>query len=380
MLPDNRATRARVHLDRLVANYRMAGELAGGAEVMAILKADAYGHGAVICARTLQQTAGCRSFGVATLDEAIELRAAGITGDILLMGALFPGDEEEAIRNGIACAVYDDEVARRLNAAAARLGERVPVHLKIETGMSRLGFEPAGFSAFVRRLSDFGSLAVHGIFTHLAEADRPDGYITAEQYALLSSARDALVRGYGEAGVLHAMNSSALLQKRQPFGDVVRPGIMLYGAYPSPWQRANVTLQPVLELVSSIVQIRRLGPGRKVSYGGGWIAGRDSLVGVVPAGYADGVPRLLSNRGEVLVGHRRVPILGRVCMDMFMVDLTDVDGVAVGDEVTLIGRQGDQEVTTDEWAAWAQTIPYEILTGLTRRVARVYVDPGAESA
>ena len=370
-MADHRPTRAHIHLDRLIANYRTAQDLAAGSTVMSILKADAYGHGLTIAAHALHAV-GCRWYGVATLDEAVTLREAGITGDILLMGPLFPGDEAEAIREGIACCVFDADMARRLHEAALRLNERMTVHLKVDTGMSRLGFELNGFSAFSRSLAGLDGLHVRGVFTHLAEADRPDGVVTDEQYSLLGAARDILIREQGEISHVHAMNSAALLQGKQPFGDLVRPGLMLYGAYPSPEQRQLVSLEPVMELTSCITQIRRLPAGRKVGYAGTWTAPRDTVLGVVPAGYGDGVPRLLSNQGYVLVGGRRAPIRGRICMDMFMVDLTDVPDPQAGQAVTLLGRQGEQEITTDDWAAWARTIPYEILCGISPRVPRLY--------
>lgn len=379
MPADHRPTVAHVYLDRLIANYRQAEKLAAGKTVMAVVKADAYGHGAVPVSKALHKQ-GCRWFAVATLAEAVELREAGITGEILLMGAFFAGDEHEAIRAGVTCTVYDAESAERLNAAALRLGEKASVHLKVDTGMSRLGFEIDGFAAFVRGLSAYEGLAVHGVYSHLADGDKPDGVITDEQGRLLQSAHRALVEALGEVGHLHLGASAAMLLRRPLPGDLVRPGVMLYGGYPLHAELTPVRLAPVMEFTSALVQLRRVAAGRRVGYSGTWAPTRDSLVGIAPVGYADGVPRVLSNRGEVLVGNRRVPVVGRVCMDWIILDLTDVPAPQVGQTVTLIGRQGEAAVTAEDWAAWAHTIPYEIFTAIgNSRTPRVYLgDPGAE--
>jgi alanine racemase len=368
----NRPTRALIHLDRLVANYREAERLARGRAVMSVVKGDAYGHGAIMISRTLQ-AAGCQSFGVATLDEAVTLREAGIAGDVFLLGGLFPGEEEEAIRQGITCTVYDDDVASRLQQSAMKIGEKAAVHLKVDTGMTRLGFDLSGFSRFSRSIGDYSALAVRGIFSHPSHADQEDPAVTEEQSALLATVHENLSRTLGEFLQLHIANSAALMGERALGGDLVRPGIMLYGGYPAAHLRARNTLAPVLELSSSIVQIRSVEAGRSVSYGGMWRANRKSLIGVVPAGYADGVSRRLSNVAEFIVGGRRVPLCGRVCMDMLMVDLTDVPDPYVGQHVTLIGRDGAAEVSADEWGDLTGTISYEVLCNVSPRVPRVYV-------
>jgi alanine racemase len=369
---DHRPTQALIHIDRLVANYRNALALGAGKSVIAVVKTDAYGHGAVAVARALESV-GCRFFGVASLAEAIELRDGGIRGDIVNLGGLFPGDEEEAVRAGVTCTVYDADVAERLNRAARRLNETAAVHLKVDTGMSRLGFDLQGFGAFVRSLSGFDALAVRGLYSHLAESDRVDGAVSDGQAELLRAAHRTLVGAVGEVAHVHLGNSAALLLRRPLPGDLVRPGVMLYGGNPLTPALPETPLLPVLELQSALVQVRRVERGRKVSYGGTWAAGRDSVLGIVPAGYGDGVPRLLSNRGEVIVGGKRVPIVGRVCMDFIIVDVTDVPGAQPGDGVTLLGRQGEATVSAEEWAAWSFTISYEIFCGIGKRVPRVYV-------
>lgn len=380
MLADNRPTRAYIYLDRLIRNYRRVQRLAGDRQVLAVVKADAYGHGAPAVSYALQ-SAGCRWFGVATVNEAVELREAGITGEILLLGPVFPGDESEAVHYGITCTVYDEAVAQRLHAAARKFGRPIPVHLKVDTGMGRLGFDLNGFARFVRDLASLDGLAVRGLYTHLAEADQADPQRTEEQCALLRVAQQTLVRAMGDVAHLHVANSAALLTHKHVPGDMVRPGIMLYGAHPAGWLAAQDTdLEGVLEYRSEIVQVRRVLAGQKISYGGTWVAPRDGVIGVVAAGYADGVPRALSNVGEVVVGGRRVPICGRVCMDMFMVDLTDVELPALGQPVTLIGRAGTAAVSADDWAAWADTIPYEIFCNVSKRVPRVYEGAFIEGA
>ncbi len=372
MLPDGRPTRALIHLDRLIANYREAQRLAGDRAVVAVVKGDAYGHGAVPVARALQ-TAGCIWFGVATLDEAVQLRESGIHAEILLLGALFPGEESEALAQGVTCSVPDEDTARRLHAAALRLDRRAAVHLKIDTGMARLGFDLNGFAAFARSLAEYPALTVRGLFSHPLHADQPDPGVTREQGILLSSAADHLLKAVGEVPHLHLANSAALMFEHPVPGDLVRPGIMLYGGYPAEALRARGSLQPVMEFTSAVVQIRRVRRGQSVSYGASWVAGRDSIIGVVPAGYADGVARRLSNAGQVTAGGRRVPVAGRVCMDMFMVDLTDVAGAETGMPVTLFGGLGPAAVTADEWGDWTGTIAYEVCCNVSHRVPRVYL-------
>jgi alanine racemase len=375
MPADNRPTRAYIHLDNVLANYRLAERLARGKSVMAVVKSDAYGHGALPVARMLQHE-GCRWFGVATLGEAIELREGGITGEVLLMGGLFPGDEEDAVRNGITCTVYDPDVAARLQKSAHALGEQATIHLKVDTGMSRIGFDVQGFAAFVRTLDQYPALSVRGLYSHLAESDKLDGVVTAEQGRLLESVGHTLRTALGELPHLHLGNSAALMLQKDLPGDLVRPGVMLYGGYPMVRENSTVALSPAMTLRSALVQVRRIETGRRVGYSGTWTAQRGSVIGVVPIGYGDGVPRLLSNRGEVVVGGRRVPIVGRVCMDWIMVDLTDLQEPRVGQSVTLLGGEGGVEVTAEDWSAWAETIPYEIFCSIAPRVPRAYVGRG----
>jgi alanine racemase len=366
-----RPTAARVDLDALEHNVRLAVRLAGpGRRVLAVVKANAYGHGAAAVARAALR-AGAAKLGVATLGEARQLRDAGIDAPVLLLSEPAPAAADEVVRLGCAATLYTLALAEALEAAAARAGRPVGAHVKIDTGMGRVGLEPAEALPFVARVRQLRHVVVEGLMTHLAEAEREDGDATARQLDAFAGVCAAIEAMGGPVRWRHAANSALLLRGAPP-GNLVRPGLMLYGAPPAPGLPHAGELRPVLTLATAIAFLKRVPAGTPLSYNGTFVTARESLVATLPVGYADGYRRALSNRGAVLVRGRRAPVVGTVCMDLCLADVTDVPGAAVGDEVVLIGRQGAQAVTADEVAALAGTISYEVFCGVGPRVPRVH--------
>jgi alanine racemase len=370
-VPAGRPTRAAIDLDALAHNVRLAARLCGPERrILAVVKADAYGHGAVRVAQAAL-AAGAAKLGVATPGEARELRAAGIDAPILLLSELAADRAAEMIRLGCSLTVYTVACAEALEREACRTGRRVSVHVKVDTGMGRVGVSPAEALPFVARLRDFPSLVLEGLMTHPSEAERPGSPVTAfqvEEFRALCGAIEAMA---GPVRWRHMANS-ALVLLGEPFGNLARPGIMLYGAAPGPGLPQAAELRPVLRLTTAVVFLKRVPAGTPLSYGGTFITRRESLIATLPIGYADGYRRGFSNRASVLVRGRRAPVVGTVCMDLCLADVTDVPAVAVGDEVTLIGAQGELLISADELAAHAGTISYEIFCGIGPRVPRVY--------
>ena len=343
--------------------------------VMAVIKADAYGHGAEEFAKALEKDVAF--FGVATLQEALELRENGIEKPILMLGhtpvAAFP----QTVKHGIRSAIFSYEDAAALSAEAVKQGVTAPFHFAVDTGMSRIGFQVTDADADIcQKIAGLPNLKAEGLFTHFSNADDEDQARTDNQRQLYEGFVDMLrIRGV-EIPIRHAENSAALTNFTEHF-DMVRAGIILYGAYPSQEvQKANVPIKPVLSWYSWVTHVKALDEGRTVGYGATYTLKQPSLVATVSVGYADGYRRLLSNTGHVLIHGQKAPVLGRVCMDQIVVDVTDIAGVMPGDKVTLIGKDGDREITADQMAAWAQTISYEIFCGISRRVPRVYVENG----
>ncbi len=362
---------AEVDLDAVARNVRLLKGQAGGAVLMAVVKANGYGHGAVAVARAAL-SAGADRLGVICVDEGEQLRRAGIDAPILVMGHTPPTDAARLVDLSLTATVASRPTAEALARAAAERGVRLAVHLKVDTGLNRYGLTPAEALALAGWLRNLPSLQVEGLFTHFASADEADKGYTLEQHSRFRAVAD----GLDWVPIRHAANTASLLDMPELNLEMVRPGLGIYGVYPSDAVRRDLGLLPALSLRSRIVRLTALAPGDPVGYGCTWRAARPSLVGLVMCGYADGLPRSLSSRGSVLVRGRRAPIVGRVCMDMCMVDITDVPGVIVDEEVTLIGRQGEEEITADEVAELAGTISYEILCGISARVPRLYLRAG----
>jgi len=388
-----RPTRAEVNLEALRHNLRVVRRAAGGARVWSVLKADAYGHGAPAVARTLER-AGADGFCVALLEEAVELREAGIRAPILVMGGHYgsdPGAYEEVVARELVPVVHDiEQVAAfaRVAAEGRRYvdGQRagvapgpVGVHLKVDTGMARLGVTMQALPELAARLAEYPEVRVAGLMTHLASADAPTEEQTAEQMARFEEATALLARHGVSPEIRHAANSAATLRAQARF-DVVRPGIALFGVSPEVAGRALTTeLRPVMRVRTEIVAVRDVPSGAPVGYGATWRAPRASRIATLPLGYADGLSRRLAGVGAVLVRGKRAPIVGAVSMDMTMIDVTDVPGADVRDEAVVLGRQdgplGKDCIGADEIAAQADTIPWEVLTSVSRRVPRFYREP-----
>jgi len=362
---------AEIDLDALALNIRLLKARANGAALMAVVKANAYGHGAVAVARAVL-SAGADRLGVICVDEGEQLRRAGITAPILVMGHTPATDAARLVDLGLTGTVGSRETAEALAGAAAQRGACLAIHLKVDTGLNRYGLTPAEALALGGWLRDAPSLEVEGVFSHFASADEADKGYTLDQYARFRQVSE----GLSWVPVRHVSNTAALLDMPDLSLEMVRPGLGIYGLYPSGEVRRDLGLVPVLSLKSRVVRLTPLASGDSVSYGRTWRAARPSLVGLVMCGYADGLPRSLSNRGSVLVRGQRAPIAGRICMDMCMVDVTDVADVAAGDEVVLIGRQGEEKITADEVAGLAGTISYEILCAISARVPRLYLRAG----
>ena len=376
-----RPTEARVSLGAIARNTHRLRDLLGPRPgIIAVVKADAYGHGAVRVARLLEGL-GVYGFGVATVEEGVELRQAGVRAPVLVMGAAYGQDHEEVIAQNLTPMVgVASDVEQFARAARRRRVLRQPIHMKVDTGMSRLGVTADRFEDFLRACAEHPTVRVDGMATHFACADLPDPEPTLAQLALFIRCLDQARAMGADPQQIHAANSAATLRFPRTRFDLVRPGLLLYGALPAP-HFEDPGLEPCMSWRTRINALRRIPAGAKVSYGGTWTAPRPSVIATLPVGYADGYSRAMSNRASVLVRGARAPQVGNICMDLCMVDVTDLPGVSVGDEVLLMGRQGEARITPEDLAAWAGTIPWEILCGITRRVPRVYdeleLDPAA---
>jgi alanine racemase len=375
-LPAPRPAWAEVDLDALAHNVREVRRLTDNhAEVLAAVKADAYGHGLVASSRIFLEN-GADRLGVATLIEAVELRNAGIDAPILTLGYTPDEDWETLIENDTAATIYTLQQAESLNRAAAVHGVKAVVHIKVDSGMGRLGFQPN--DASVRAIAEIDALLnidLEGIFTHFAISDAADKTYTRHQYELFTWILSELKKVGVEPRIRHVSNSAAIIDMPEYALDMVRPGIMLYGYEPSPdVDMSKLTLKPAMRLKARLANVKTVPAGVGISYGLTYTTKRPSVVGTLPLGYADGYRRALSNRGWVDVHGDRAPIIGRVCMDQCMIDLTDTGGAEIGDEVTLIG--GGCAPSVDELTRLLDTIPHEITCDIARRVPRVYTRAG----
>jgi len=367
-----RPTTARIDLNALSHNFREAMRRAAGRKILAVVKAGAYGHGAVPVSRHLLGM-GASMLGVALVEEGKELRAAGIEAPVLVMGGVVPGQAEAIVSLGLTPVVFTRTFGRALSEAARRRGTKVPVHVKIDTGMGRIGVPPEAAPALIEELRSFDGIEVEGLMMHFAEADLKDKRFAAEQVARFEDLLKKLADKGIEVPLRHAANSAAVLDYERALFTMVRPGLMLYGYNPLEGDQSGAGLRPVLSLVTHIAFLKKVPAGTPISYGRTFVTGRESLIATILIGYADGYNRGLSNKGQALVRGRRVPVTGRVCMDMCMLDVTDVPGVSEGDEVVLIGQQGSERITADEIAQATGTIAYEVLCGISSRVPRITI-------
>ncbi len=345
--------------------------LPAGTRLLAVVKANAYGHGASLVGPMLDRLQ-VDALGVATTAEALELRAAGVTKPIYLLSPILPEESPCVVEANAVCLLQDIEFARTLSEEAVRQGVCVRVHLKVDVGLSRFGVRPECAERTACELDEMPGLELTGIATHFSCADsNPD--LTRRQWQTFASTAERVMQRLGRPLLRHAAASAGVLSVPEACADMVRCGLLVYGMAPSGRDPQPLGLQPVLSLHTRVVSLRRISPGVSVSYGATFTAQRETLVATVPVGYGDGYVRALSNRAQVLLRGRRVPVLGRVCMDQMMIDATDT-GAEIGDLVTLIGRQGDEEITVNEIAGWIGTTPHEVTTLLSARVQRIPVD------
>jgi alanine racemase len=369
-LESGRPTRIVVDLDAIAGNLDAIGRHTG-VPVMAVVKANAYGHGLVPVARHLEAL-GVAQLGVAFLEEGIALRQAGVRIPILVMGGIFGPQAGQFIAHDLEATVSSLDKLRQVEAAAEAAGRKAVVHLKIDTGMERIGVHSYSAGPFIEAAVASRRCTIKGVYSHLACADDPSSPMTALQVERFAEACAHFERLGAPMPLRHLANSGGVLHFPDTWLDMVRPGIIVYGVLPDPASRATLALRPALSLLSQVVYFKVVKAGRPVSYGATWAPARDTRVVTVPIGYGDGWPRALSSRGEVLVRGARYPVVGRVCMDQFMVDI-GAGSAFNEDEVVLVGRQGDEAIRVEDVALAAGTIPYEILTGLNLRIPRRYV-------
>ena len=372
--------RVEIDLSALQANFQgIRDTLDPQINIMAVVKSDAYGHGIIECARTLYNS-GARTFGVAEVWEGVKLRNAGLEGDIVVLLGGAPESYADIIRHELTPVVFDVDFLTGLSDEADRMKTEVKVHLKVDVGMGRIGIMPDEVESYISLIKRLPGLSLAGMLSHFPVADEIDSLQTThEQLAHFKNVLAGLKSRESEKFVSHIANSAALIYFPKSHLDMVRPGISLYGYYPdgSPTRAKTAApalqLQPVMSFKTRVIQIKEVGPGCGISYGHTFVTRRKSRIAVLPVGYADGYLRKLSNRGQVLIGGKRAPVCGRVCMNATLVDVTDLPPVRTGDEVVLLGQQGDERITADEIAEWMETISYEVVCLLGSFNERVYI-------
>lgn len=368
-----RPTQAIVDLNAIAANVRLLRERLGPVRMMAVVKAQGYGHGSIEVSRTALKY-GADALGLATPEEALMLREAGLGAPVLVMGAMDPRLLEDQIRLGIAQTVWEPEAIRAVEMAAARQNRPGRVHLKLDTGMHRLGVSTAaGLAVVLEAFADSPHVVMEGLFSHLADSTRGEDAFVHEQEVRLE-AMLSTVRKAGFAPTVHLANSGGVLGFPSTWRDMVRPGLALYGYHPDGIGAPSEGLRPALTWRTRIVHIHRVPSGETIGYGRTRRVEEPLLVATLPVGYADGYSRLLSNAGQVLIRGQRAPIVGRVCMDQCMVDVTGIPEVQTGDEVVLLGEQSGATLWADELALWMGTVSYEVLCAIGIRVPRIYED------
>lgn len=372
---------ANINLDAVYQNVKQAKKLLKpGTKLMAVIKADGYGHGAVEVAKTIDELAD--AYGVAILEEGIELRRAGITKPILILGFTPQPQYEAMIDYDIETAVFQTDMAEKLSQAAVSKGKSARIHLKLDTGMSRIGFalNDAALSDIIK-IAGLPGIRIEGCFSHFARMDEADKTKAMEQFSCYCD----FVRRIEDAGinipVKHISNSAGIIEAPEVHLDMVRDGICLYGLYPSEEvQKERLPLVPAMELKAWVSYVKELDAGVEVGYGGTFTTSRRTKVATIPVGYADGYPRCLSNKGRVLIHGQSAPIIGRVCMDQFMADVTEIGDVSEGDEVTLFGRDGDAKISIEEISGMSHSFNYEFVCDVGKRVPRVFYRNGKVAA
>ncbi len=367
--------RADIDLDAVRQNILSVKEqLAPDTKVCAVIKADGYGHGAVQIAEFTDDLTDF--IAVATIDEAMDLRHHNISKPILILGYCHPQNALKAAENDIRFTVFDPCDARILSETVAGKGLTLKIHIKIDTGMSRIGFQPEdSIGNTVNKISRLPGLEVEGVFTHFYSSDGEDSRAFETQLEMFNRSCELIEQAGTEIRIRHCANSAAAVRYRSADMDMVRLGIVMYGLYPSEFVH-DIKLFPAMSVKSHVVMVKDIPAGRSIGYGATFTAKKDMRIATIPVGYADGYFRRLSNKGFVLIGGKRAPITGRVCMDQFMVDVSDIADVKAGDEVVLLGRSGNEEITAEELSELAGSFNYELVCDVSKRVPRVYYSEG----
>lgn len=370
---------ARIDLDAVEYNIEsMKKSLGEHVRMLVVVKTDGYGHGALQIAKVLERKEYIWGYATATFEEAVLLKKGGIRKPLLVLGCIFPDQRKEAAEQGIRMTVYDEETAKELSKLAESLRKKVYVHIKVDTGMSRIGFPAAPEGAdIIEKISRMPGLMMEGMYTHFAKADETDKTFTGQQLEKFLYMKGILEERSVGFPIYHCSNSAGIIDCPDANLNLVRAGIATYGLYPSgEVKKENVPLMPAMELVSHVVYVKTVEAGTPVSYGGTFVTDRKTRIATIPVGYGDGYPRSLSNRGHVLIRGRKAPILGRVCMDQFMVDVTDIPDVSFGDRVTLVGKDGDESLTVEELEELSGRFNYELICALGKRIPREYLRNG----
>ncbi len=373
--------KAVVSLDAIAHNFaEMKKNIAEGTKMIAVIKADGYGHGAEAIARLTDNYSYIWGYAVATAEEALQLRNAGVEKPILILGLVFEEYFREMVAGDIRLTVCEYETAKKLSREAVRQDKTVHIHIGLDTGMSRIGFADTPESVEeIKKIAALDHLEIEGMFTHFARADETDKTPAADQLNRYLAFAELLEKSGVHIPLKHCSNSAGIIRMKEANLDAVRAGITIYGIYPSSEvERDIVKLEPAMELKSHISYVKDLEPGVSISYGGTYTADKKIRVATIPAGYADGYPRTLSNKGWVLIHGQKAPILGRVCMDQFMVNVSDIPDVKAGDEVTLIGKDGDEFISIETFGDMSGRFSYEFACDISKRVPRVYLKNGKE--
>ncbi len=370
---------ARIDLDAIESNVKqMKKNLGTDTQIIAVVKADGYGHGALPITKMLEDIPYIWGFAVATLDEAVVLKREGIQKPVLVLGCVFPDQYAQMLKYEIRMNVYTEEMAQSISQIAKEKGLIAYMHIKLDTGMTRLGFDESDASVeAITRISKLPNVCMEGIFTHFAKADETDKTFSEKQIREFVRMTNCLKDRGVAFQYAHCGNSAAIIDLPEANFDLVRAGISLYGLYPSDdVKKEQVNLKPSLQLKSHVVFVKEIEAGIPISYGGTFVSKEHMKIATIPVGYADGYPRSLSNKGYVLIRGQKAPIVGRICMDQFMVDVTHISGVGFGDKVTLIGRDGDEYITVEELGRLSGRFNYEFVCDLGKRIPRVFVSNG----